>query len=122
MAKLFRIIDADGDGSVSLREIMTWWSAQLQSGTVTQSSWHRLNDIWGEDARTHSGTHERLSPVDLRKILFTLLENEWVPYTDETGRKGFRNKDSGAFALTLPSADSWAAEHLPVLDSASIRM
>ena len=47
VGRLFQAIDADGNGSISLQEIMSWWSQQVQDGVASQASWQRLVSQFG---------------------------------------------------------------------------
>ena len=47
VGRLFQAIDADGNGSISLQEIMSWWSEQVQDGVASQASWQRLVSQFG---------------------------------------------------------------------------
>ena len=113
VGRLFNIIDTDGNGSLSQTEMMTWWSAQYYSDekTVSHASWTRMLEML--KGRTHEDLDERHGLEWLRQQLEYMINDEWTPITDEAGRSGFQNKDSGAVTLTRPSIESWVAEHLP---------
>ena len=112
VGRLFNIIDTDGNGSLSQTEMMTWWSAQYYSDekTVSHASWTRMLEML--KGRTHEDLDERHGLEWLRQQLEYMINDEWTPITDEAGRSGFQNKDSGAVTLTRPSIESWVAEHL----------
>ena len=113
VGNLFRAVDADGNGSLTPAELMKWWSVQCHfEKTVTHKSWLRMQKLL-EGVGYHDLYIGRLNQTWLRQRLQDMINDEWTPMTDETGRNGFQSQDSGVVLPTRPSIVSWAAENLP---------
>eukprot|EP01048_Picozoa_sp_COSAG05_P012948 COSAG05_NODE_1336_length_5147_cov_80.325674_3_plen_300_part_01 len=86
VGNLFRAVDADGNGSLTPAEFMKWWSVQCHfEKTVTHKSWLRMQKLL-EGVGYHDLYIGRLNQTWLRQRLQDMINDEWTPMTDETGR------------------------------------